>query len=52
MDGHLEGFRKSADFPPFLQAVRSFYHDIKKMLHYEVTAVYFLVNQKINSPQT
>ena len=46
MDGHLEGFRKSADFPPFLQAVRSFYHDIKEMLHYKVTAVYFFGEPK------
>ena len=39
MDGHLEGFRKSAAFQPFLQAVRPFYHDIEEMQHYEVTAV-------------
>ena len=42
MDGHLEGFRKSAAFPPFLQAVRPFYHDIKEMQHYEVTPIHSL----------
>jgi heme-degrading monooxygenase HmoA len=37
-DGHLQGFRKSADFPRFVAATRPFYNDIEEMTHYEVTA--------------
>ncbi len=33
---HLNGFRKSADFGPFLNHVRPFYNDIVEMNHYEV----------------
>jgi heme-degrading monooxygenase HmoA len=38
VEGHLQGFRKSADFKPFLQATGPFYNDIEEMTHYEVTA--------------
>lgn len=36
---HLEGFRKSEDFPKFLQCIRSYYDDIKEMKHYQKTVV-------------
>ena len=38
-DGHLEGFRKGPQFPPFLRAVRPFVGDIEEMRHYDVTRV-------------
>jgi len=37
--GHLEGFRKSEHFPPFLAAVRPFVGDIEEMRHYTPTAL-------------
>jgi hypothetical protein len=37
-EGHLQGFRKSPDFKPFLEATGPFYHDIEEMTHYQVTA--------------
>ena len=37
-DGHLQGFRQSADFKPFLEATQPFFKDIEEMTHYEVTA--------------
>jgi quinol monooxygenase YgiN len=37
-EGHLEGFRKSADFKPFLEATGPFFKDIEEMTHYEVMA--------------
>jgi hemoglobin len=37
-EGHLQGFRKSADFKPFLEATAPFYNDIEEMTHYDVTA--------------
>jgi heme-degrading monooxygenase HmoA len=36
-DGHLQGFRRSPDFKPFLEATQPFYKDIEEMTHYEVT---------------
>ena len=39
LEGHMEGFRKSAVFQPFFQAVRPFFNDIEEMRHYEVTAI-------------
>ena len=36
-EGHLEGFRKSPDFKPFLEATQPFFKDIEEMTHYEVT---------------
>jgi quinol monooxygenase YgiN len=37
-DGHMQGFRQSTDFKPFLEAVKPFFGDIEEMTHYEVTA--------------
>jgi heme-degrading monooxygenase HmoA len=37
-EGHLQGFRQSADFKPFLEATQPFYKDIEEMTHYEVKA--------------
>ena len=36
-EGHLQGFRRSADFKPFLELTQPFYRDIEEMTHYEVT---------------
>jgi len=38
-DGHMQGFRKSAEFAPFLAAVRPFIPEIREMRHYEPTAL-------------
>jgi len=38
-EGHLQGFRKSAAFGPFLQAVRPFIGQIQEMRHYALTSV-------------
>lgn len=38
-EGHMQGFRKSPEFPAFFAAVRPFYNDIQEMRHYELTAV-------------
>ena len=38
-EGHLQGFRQSAEFRDFLAAVRPFVGDIAEMRHYEPTAV-------------
>ena len=38
VEGHLDGFRKSADFKPFLEATQPFFKSIEEMTHYEVTA--------------
>jgi quinol monooxygenase YgiN len=37
-EGHLEGFRKSAEFRTFFQAIRPFVGDIQEMRHYERTS--------------
>jgi quinol monooxygenase YgiN len=39
MEEHLNGFRKSADFMPFLNLVKPFYNNIEEMKHYETTPV-------------
>jgi heme-degrading monooxygenase HmoA len=39
LEGHLQGFRTSAEFQPFLAAVRPFIPDIQEMRHYEATSV-------------
>lgn len=39
VDGHLEGFRKGPQFPPFLAAIRPFMEDILEMRHYQATDV-------------
>jgi hypothetical protein len=36
-EGHLSGFRQSAAFRTFLEAVGPFVNDIEEMRHYEVT---------------
>lgn len=38
-DGHLQGFRRSPEFPAFFAAVRPFFNDIREMRHYAVTAI-------------
>lgn len=38
-EGHLQGFRRSAEFGAFFAAVRPFVGDIQEMRHYELTAV-------------
>jgi len=37
-EGHLQGFRRSADFGPFLEATKPFFDDIEEMTHYQVRA--------------
>ena len=37
--GHLEGFRKSPEFGPFLQAVRPYVPAVQEMRHYQRTEV-------------
>lgn len=39
VEGHLEGFRKSEAFRPFVQAIGPYVKDIAEMQHYELTAV-------------
>jgi quinol monooxygenase YgiN len=36
-EGHLHGFRQSAEFRSFFEAVGPFVHDIEEMRHYHVT---------------
>ena len=38
---HLEGFRKSEDFPKFLACIRAYYDDIREMKHYQRSDVVF-----------
>jgi quinol monooxygenase YgiN len=35
-EGHLSGFRQSAEFRTFFEAVGPFVHDIQEMRHYRV----------------
>jgi heme-degrading monooxygenase HmoA len=37
-EGHLQGFRQSADFTPSLEFTKPFFNDIEEMRHYKVTA--------------
>jgi quinol monooxygenase YgiN len=37
--GHLEGFRRSSDFPPFYALVAPFFNEIDEMDHYEPTGI-------------
>jgi hemoglobin len=39
IEGHLEGFRRSAGFRTFFAAIRPYVNDIQEMRHYERTAV-------------
>ena len=41
VDGHLQGFRKSAEFADFFAAIKAFIPDIVEMRHYTQTAVVF-----------
>ncbi len=38
-DAHIDGFRKGANFPPFLAAIRPLIGEITEMRHYTPTAV-------------
>jgi quinol monooxygenase YgiN len=38
-EGHIEGFRTSPQFRPFLAAVQPFVKDIAEMRHYEQTSL-------------
>ena len=38
-EGHLQGFRRSAEFRTFFEAIRPFVGDIQEMRHYAVTDV-------------
>lgn len=40
---HMQGFRRSANFPPFFQAIGGFVKEITEMRHYALTSV---VNRK------
>jgi quinol monooxygenase YgiN len=39
-EDHLNGFRKSAVFPPFFAEVKPFFNNILEMRHYKVNQVY------------
>jgi quinol monooxygenase YgiN len=39
LDGHMQGFRKEPQFPPFFAKVKPFFEQIREMRHYEVTDV-------------
>jgi quinol monooxygenase YgiN len=41
-EGHLEGFRKSPQFPPFFALVKPFLRHIAEMRHYDVVVDHFL----------
>ena len=38
-EDHLQGFRHSEHFPPFLAAIRPYVPQIEEMRHYELTGV-------------
>lgn len=35
-EGHLEGFRKGAEFPRFFSLVKPFFNAIQEMRHYDI----------------
>ena len=39
VDEHMQGFRKSAHFGPFLQQIRDFIPNIEEMRHYAATGL-------------
>jgi heme-degrading monooxygenase HmoA len=39
VDGHEQGFRKSAGFGPFFSAVKPFFEQIEEMRHYQLTQI-------------
>ena len=41
-EGHMKGFRASAQFKSFLQAIRPYVGDIEEMRHYEHTPLRWL----------
>lgn len=41
IEGHLQGFRKSAEFRPFLAAIQPFIPNIAEMRHYETTTIHW-----------
>lgn len=36
---HMQGFRRSPEFMPFFNLVKSFFNSIKEMKHYELTSI-------------
>jgi quinol monooxygenase YgiN len=38
--GHLEGFRKSPQFPPFFALVKPFFSEVTEMRHYDVVGTH------------
>ncbi|WP_266171841.1 antibiotic biosynthesis monooxygenase family protein [Dyella subtropica] len=38
-EDHMQGFRRSEHFPPFLAAIRPYVPQIQEMRHYELTEV-------------
>jgi quinol monooxygenase YgiN len=38
-EGHMQGFRKSPQFPSFFAAIKPFLGDIEEMKHYDLTPV-------------
>lgn len=38
-EGHMQGFRKGPNFPPFLAEIRPFIGEIAEMRHYSLTSV-------------
>ncbi|MGC1549813.1 MAG: antibiotic biosynthesis monooxygenase family protein [Rhodanobacter sp.] len=38
-DDHMQGFRHSAQFPPFLAAIRPYVSQIEEMRHYKLTHI-------------
>ena len=39
LEGHMQGFRRGAEFPAFFAAIRPYVGDIAEMRHYAPTAV-------------
>ena len=39
LQGHIEGFRKSAEFQTFFAAIKPYFEQIQEMHHYQITKV-------------
>lgn len=39
IDGHLTGFRRAAEFAPFLAAIKPYIGQIEEMQHYALTSI-------------
>ena len=39
VEGHLTGFRRAAEFAPFLAAIRPYISQIEEMQHYALTSI-------------